>query len=520
MTEAEKARLRVELRRRQAAQTEQPVAQTEQPVAEPVAPKSFGQTLKENLLGDDDPTTQNFGEKVGTFLNKTGESMTYGLVGDDASARVAAAIPGGMDYDQRLQFERQQEKLLEESNPGVALTADLTGAVIGALGPGGAIGTLGRGASIGSRALASGAAGAGMGATYGFMEGEGLDDRLNQAVTGAGWGAAGGLAAPLVGGAVQRIADGVVGSRAIKSAAANAPDSQTLRAIGSQLYDEVDNAGVQVKGEAFNDARQKILDELTGKTAYTPRPGGRTITPNTSAVVGNMADMADEMAGAQSSGLPFKEIDSLRRQAGSAAGNVANKSDQQAGMTLIEGLDDFVENLGPNDVVAGDVKALQSALPKARETWAKMSKSQLLDDAISQQDNYLSGGASAIRNRFASLLRNPKTAKSFTEAEKKAMQRVISGSIPQQLLNYMGSGLGMMGQMGLGAATGGPLGLAAGMAGAAASRKASSAMTQRNAEIARALVASGRLNQLPVASDGYRKITEALMRRGGAAGPQ
>jgi hypothetical protein len=40
------------------------------------------------------------------------------------------------------------------------------------------------------------------------------------------------------------------------------------------------------------------------------------------------------------------------------------------------------------------------------------------------------------------------------------------------------------------------------------------------AEIARALVASGKVPQLPVASPAARQITEALMRRGGATVPQ
>lgn len=483
--------------------------------------KSFGQKVLENLLGDDDDTTQNFGEKVGSALNKAGEALTFGLVGDEASAAVAGAIPGGRTAQERLEFERGQEEILERDNPGLALGAEVGGALAGALIPGlGAVGTAGRGAGLMHRIGRSATAGAGAAGTYGFMEGEGAQDRLRGAGTGAVLGATVGGAIPAVGSGVQKVADSLVGRRAIKRAAANAPSSDELRRAGSALYDEVDNAGVQVKGEAFNDARQQILDSLTGNTAYTPRPGGQTITPNTSAVVRNMADMADEMAGTNAPGLPFKEIDSLRRQAGSAAGNVANKSDQQAGITLIDGLDDFVKKLGPNDVVAGDVNALKTALPKARDTWQRMSKSQMLDDAIAQEENYLSGGASAIRNRFATMLRNKKTAAGFTEAEKKAMQRVISGSLPQQFLNYLGSGLGMMGQMGVGGAIGGFPGALAGMATGGAARKGANAIARNNAEIARALVANGSLNKLPVATDRARKITESLLRRGVAANAQ
>jgi len=71
--------------------------------------KGLGHRIAENLIGDDDPTTQNIGERIGTALNMAGEAMTFGLIGDEASAAVAGAIPGGRDYSERLAFERQQQ---------------------------------------------------------------------------------------------------------------------------------------------------------------------------------------------------------------------------------------------------------------------------------------------------------------------------------------------------------------------------------------------------------------------------
>ena len=47
---------------------------------------SIGQRLRDNLLGDDDPSTQNLGERIGSTLNKAGEAMTFGLIGDETGA--------------------------------------------------------------------------------------------------------------------------------------------------------------------------------------------------------------------------------------------------------------------------------------------------------------------------------------------------------------------------------------------------------------------------------------------------
>lgn len=175
--------------------------------------KSLGQRFVENIVGDNDPSTQNFGEKVGTWLNKAGEAMTLGLVGDEASGAAAAMIPGGMGYAERRDYERQQQKMLEDSNPVAAFGADLVGgAVPGLLTAGFAsaptmLGTAGRAAALG----------AGEGALYGFSEGEGgAGERASNALWAGGTGAGIGAVMPGVvagvGRAGRAVADPVLGA--------------------------------------------------------------------------------------------------------------------------------------------------------------------------------------------------------------------------------------------------------------------------------------------------------------------
>jgi hypothetical protein len=479
--------------------------------------RSWGQGAKEFFLGDNDDTTQNLGEKIGTALNKAGESLSFGLVGDEASAAVAGAIPGGRDYNERLAFERQQEKLLEQTNPGTALAADVGGAVAGAMLPVGAIGTLGRGAGLMSRVAASGAAGAGMGATSGFMEGEGAQDRLNQLQSGGMVGGVIGAAAPALGSAVQRVADSRAGNRAIKEAVKRAPSSDQLRAQGQAAYKAIDDAGVAVRPDVVQSKTAEIA-RLLADQGSDP-----ILTPNANRVAARLTDAAE---GANT--VPFSELDKLRRVAGNAASaNPTNRADTRLANMAREGLDDLVKNLGPDDIDAGDLETLQTTLPKARDLWARMSRSQMLDDAIDASENYQSGAASGLRNQFRRIVNNKKLSQGFSDAEIKMMRRVVNGTIPEQIVNYMGSGLGMMAQMAAGGAAGtlggtaGTLaGLAAGTATAAGSRKLAENIVRKNAEIARALVASGKVPQLPVASDANRRIAEQLMRRSSTVGPQ
>lgn len=485
------------------------------------AQRGFGQILRDNIIGDNDPTTQNVGERIGSAINKAGEAMTFGLVGDEANALLAGAIPGGRNYEERLAFDRQQEEILERDNPALAFGSEVGGSVVGALLPFGTAGTLSRGAGMLPRIGASAAAGAGMGGTYGFMEGEGVDDRARGAQTGAVLGGAVGALAPAIGGGVQRLAQSQANRRAIANAARGAPTSAELRAAGNQAYRAVDDAGVQIRPESFNRARQDIVEALRANTGFDELPGPGSLTPGSARTVQIMGEASERMAQEPTAALPFRSLDQIRRQAGGAAANFSNPTDQKAATEIISQLDDFVTRLGPDDAIAGDVEALKTALPRAREVWGQMSRSQMLDDAMEQSENYLSGGSSAIRNQFARILRNDKLSRGFSDAEKAAMQRVTKGTMPEQILNLLGGGLGQLAQMGAGFNIGGFPGAAAGMGTAALSRRASEAVTRRNAEIARALVAGGKMRGgLPALSDAPRRITEELMRRTAAVGPQ
>lgn len=142
---------------------------------------------------------------VGTWLNRAGESMTGGLIGDEAAAWADSLIGRG-DYDERLKFYRENEENLGTMGQ---LTADLAGAVpLVALG-GGIVGgakslwgAVGRGIGLG----------AGAGATQGFMEGEGTGDRLAGALVGGGLGAGLGGAIPIVGAIGRNITSAVKSS--------------------------------------------------------------------------------------------------------------------------------------------------------------------------------------------------------------------------------------------------------------------------------------------------------------------
>jgi hypothetical protein len=470
--------------------------------------KGMGQVIWENIVGDDDPTTQNFGEKVGSFLNKGGESMTMGLVGDEASAAVESLIPG-VDYADRRDHYRQQEAQFETDHPLAALTADIGGAMAAPLG---ALGAVGKGAGWIKRAAASGGATGLLSGIYGAMEGEGAEDRIENAGQDGLLGFGIGAAIPAIGYGVQRLANSRATSKAIKEAVETAPSTDELRRAGQAAYRAVDDAGVAVKPEAARGLFDNLTDGMRasgldeGASALNLTPGAKRL----SEVMGE-AVPGDEA-------VPFGLLDQIRRKAGVPASNLGNKLDQRLGTQAIEGLDDFINNLPADAVTAGNADDLPQLVNTARDIWAKMSRSQMIDDAIEASENYVSGPASGLRNQFARILRNKKLSRGFSEAEKKMMKRVVDGSLPERLIHLAGGGLGQLFTIGGGYGTGGLLGAAVGTGAAAGARKMSEKIASRNAEALRAVVANGGLLELPQASTQAAGLIEQLARQGTAAG--
>lgn len=433
------------------------------------------------------------------------QGLTFGF-GDEMVAALRPYIHEGETYEGALEGQRAALTQAREDRPGYAYGGEIAGAVASPVNMVLPVATTRGG--LGARA-ASGARAAGTGgAIYGAGTGEGgIGNRaINAGQTGL-LGAGVGAAIPVIGAGVQKVADKTALRQRIAELLRGAPSTEALRTQGQAAYRAIDDAGVQIAPEAARRGLAGITDDLMAEGVALDKTG--KVFPGARAIV----DAAQDI-GADGAPVPFGELDVFRRFAGNAAGaNPANKADTRLATRAVTGLDDMVGGLTPADVTAGDLSALQTALPKARDIWARMSRSQKLEDAIAAGDNYLSGPASGIRNQFSRILKNPKLARGFSEAEKAVMRRAAQGSLPEQALHLAGGGIGNIVSVLGGAGMGGVPGALLGTAGAAGLRKASEAVVRRNAEVARAIVASGGLQSGVKASPAARNAIEALLMR-------
>ncbi len=405
---------------------------------------------------------------------------------------------------------RAEHERLQEAERGAYTAGQLGGGVATLAVPGA---QLLRGGGAFAKAANTAADGALIGGLYGAGSAEGgLEPRAEQALIGAGIGGTVGVGARATGAGIQRFLDDRAGKKAIKELIKDAPTTEERFAAGQRLYDQIDEADVQISPQAFDVTRDKIREALRTRTGFDELPGPGSLTPNSARVMGIMDEAANRMSADETAALPFRSLDQMRRQAGAAAGNVTNKADQKAGMEIISGLDDFVNTMDDTAVVSGNREVLQDAIPQAREEWSRALKSQAIDDAIASSEDYLSGSASGLRNELKKLLKG-KRGNAFTDAEKAVIRQGIRGSAPEQVLNLLGGGLGQLGQVGVGFGVGGPLGALAGAGAAAGSRKLSEAVMRKNAEKIRKIMATGGLEELPVAPGQGRALLEDMLRR-------
>lgn len=343
--------------------------------------------------------------------------------------------------------------------------------------------------------------GAAEGAIYGGVQGigtgEGLENRIDRGVAGAGLGA-------LTGGVM-----GAVGARSAQKAAdATVPSTEALKRASNAAYDAAEQAGVVVAPQSFNQAADDI--------AAIARQSGidKTIHPKATAALARI----DEARG-QSPTL--KDLDLLRRVVRSAASS--NEADERriAGI-MIDKLDDYIGNLKPADVLAGDPAKATAALGEARDLWSRMRKGEIIEEMIDKAKTSAanfsgSGYENALRTQFRQLANNTKRMRGFTDAEQEAIQKVARGGPIENAARMLGkfAPRGVVSAAlggGIGFGMGGPIGSAALMGAGEVGRRAATSMTNRNAELAAQLVRSGgNLPQLQQLSAPQRAMIEALL---------
>lgn len=359
----------------------------------------------------------------------------------------------------------QQAKALEDAKiaatrdqfPKTAFAGELAGGIV-AGGP--AAKFVAKGASALGKTVRGGVAGAGYGAAQGFAGSEGnVDERLDGAQSGAAWGAgfgvAGDRAARLAGRAVERLRR----SKVIKQL----PTVSNLKQKSKELYDAADSAGLHISKQAvdrFKSNMSRILDDEGFEPENFPE-------------IVNALRRIERIATFNPS---LRKMDAARRSLKKALGS-ANDEDVRMAMLVKSGMDDFMENLQPQDITSGDPRAAVGFLSEARKVWSQARKTDTLEtlmDRARRRAARTGSGANidnVIRQELDKIINSRTLSKGFSDEELAAMRAIVEGSKTANVARRIGKaaptgvvsgGLGSGAGALIGNAVAGPFGAAVG----------------------------------------------------------
>lgn len=215
---------------------------------------------------------------------------------------------------------------------------------------------------------------------------------------------------------------------------AKVPSAADIKGQASQLYKQIDDAGVLIKTEPYNQFVNKVKVDIGSKVREARNP--------------KIADAIKELDEATGSAKTLQKMQDLRESISSLKMS-SEPSDRMFAGKIVEELDDFMEKLDTTKLVSpaqGDLEAIK-LVPQARNLWKQARKSELLDEIyrkaeIKATDPYDDVAfASKLRSEFKNLAANKNKLRGFSAEEVKAIQDAAKGGKVENALRAFGKPL-------------------------------------------------------------------------------
>ena len=324
----------------------------------------------------------------------------------------------------------------------------------------------------------------------GVPEPQGAVERGVQSVGRFATGFAGGF------GGAQKVDDAVTGLLGLsKHVKAGAATTAELKDIASNAYKLADDSGLVVRNKSFDDF-------VSGVETLTKKEGiDRTIHPKATAAMGRLREAVES-----GEGIKLQDFEILRRVVGAARRSV-DPDERRIGSIISDKMDEYMSRIGTGDVSSGNPRLAAASLKTARDAWARMSKSRIVEEAVEKAGIRAgqfsgSGFENALRTQFRQIAMNTKRMRGFTPEEQVAIKKVASGGKLDNAFRTLGKlaptgivSAGIGGTAGF-AIAGAPGAVALPAVGAVA-RQVATKRTERNVEALSNLVRSG----VPAAKD-------------------
>jgi hypothetical protein len=206
-----------------------------------------------------------------------------------------------------------------------------------------------------------------------------------------------------------------------------APSAEQLAQNSKNLFTSAKESGVELNAKDFATNMAGIGKELRNE-GYDPR------------LYPKLAVALDEMTQA---GIPkdFNELSTLRKFI-QGAQKSADPDERRLATILKDDFDTYVSNIPESSVVGGSKQGLAD-WKQARDTYAKLSKSEVFTDMLenAQLDKSkfsMSGMENSLAQQLRQLSKNDKKMRLFTADEQEAIKKAAKGGVGQNALRFVG----------------------------------------------------------------------------------
>lgn len=270
----------------------------------------------------------------------------------------------------------------------------------------------------------------------------------------------------------------------IASIAKTAPAVEDLAAQSSALFKQAKESGVELNPQYFANMMKSVGKDLRSE-GYDAR-----LMPKVGVALEEL----------QNAKIPkdFEELSTLRKFIQNAQKSV-DPDERRIASILKSEFDDYVANIPETSIIGGNKEGL-IAWKQARDTYAKMSKSEIFTDMLENAELdktkfSMSGAENSLSQQLRNLAKNDKKMRLFTKEEQAAIKQAAKGTNTQAVLRMFGkfaptSAVSSIPAL-LATSVSGPVGLAM-TAGAMGSRMAATKMRKTDVNQLAAMMRAGK----------------------------
>ena len=209
--------------------------------------------------------------------------------------------------------------------------------------------------------------------------------------------------------------------------AKNAPALEDLAMQSSALFKQAKDSGVELNPQYFSNMMKSVGKDLRSE-GYDAR-----LMPKVGVALEEM----------QNAKIPkdFEELSTLRKFIQNAQKSV-DPDERRIASILKAEFDDYVANIPDSSIVGGDKTGLK-AWKEARDTYSKMSKSEIFIDMLENAELdktkfSMSGAENSLSQQLRQLAKNDKKMRLFTKEEQEAIKQASKGTNTQNALRLFG----------------------------------------------------------------------------------